>query len=422
MHIKAPDGTPMANAMLAALHELGLTSRELRRQHRADGPERGDVMRTGARALHRGARLSSRRASLSGERDPSCSCWRSRSRRRPTTIAGRGAAMRRTRPRSRALLKAGADVNAAQGDGMTALHWAAHERRRRSRVDAALRRRERRRDDAPRRLHAAAPRRAGRPRRGHRAAASPRGANAGARHLHRRHAADAGGGSGNADAVRGCSSSGADVNVNADESANGETRADVRRRRSDRADVDQRAPARTAPTRRRTSKAVDLTGIAAPEETLAEHRSATRRTRRAPAARLAPAAGAARRDSRGVAGVTRAVRLQRADRHAGRLHRAALRGARRAARRRSRRSLDAGADVNRAQRRRPRRRRCSSRRSTASSTSRQYLLDARRQSESRRATTAWRRSSRCSTSQWAPRTFYPQPRAQLAAEDVVPRR
>ena len=32
----------------------------------------------------------------------------------------------------RALLKQGADVNAAQGDGMTALHWAAHARRRRA--------------------------------------------------------------------------------------------------------------------------------------------------------------------------------------------------------------------------------------------------------------------------------------------------
>ena len=35
------------------------------------------------------------------------------------------AAMRGDRDAVRALLKDGADVNAAQGDGMTALHWAA---------------------------------------------------------------------------------------------------------------------------------------------------------------------------------------------------------------------------------------------------------------------------------------------------------
>ena len=41
------------------------------------------------------------------------------------------AAMRGDTARVRALIKQGADVNAAQGDGMTALHWAA------SRGDAA---------------------------------------------------------------------------------------------------------------------------------------------------------------------------------------------------------------------------------------------------------------------------------------------
>lgn len=35
------------------------------------------------------------------------------------------AAMRRDSLRVRALIREGADVNAAQGDGMTALHWAA---------------------------------------------------------------------------------------------------------------------------------------------------------------------------------------------------------------------------------------------------------------------------------------------------------
>ena len=34
LHLKAADGTPMANAMLAALHELGLgRCQDVRRQH-----------------------------------------------------------------------------------------------------------------------------------------------------------------------------------------------------------------------------------------------------------------------------------------------------------------------------------------------------------------------------------------------------
>ncbi len=34
LHLKANDGTPMANAMLAALHTMGVERRRLRRQHR----------------------------------------------------------------------------------------------------------------------------------------------------------------------------------------------------------------------------------------------------------------------------------------------------------------------------------------------------------------------------------------------------
>ena len=40
MHMKAPDGTPMANAMLSVLQTLGLRGRELRRQHAAARSER----------------------------------------------------------------------------------------------------------------------------------------------------------------------------------------------------------------------------------------------------------------------------------------------------------------------------------------------------------------------------------------------
>ena len=42
IHIKAPDGTPMANAMLAGLQSVGLRDRRVRRQHGPARPERGD--------------------------------------------------------------------------------------------------------------------------------------------------------------------------------------------------------------------------------------------------------------------------------------------------------------------------------------------------------------------------------------------
>ena len=72
------------------------------------------------------------------------------------------AAMKRDKDAVRALLKDGADVNAAQGDGMTALHWAALNGDVELAADAAVRRRQREGDDAAWRLHAAdAGRRAG---------------------------------------------------------------------------------------------------------------------------------------------------------------------------------------------------------------------------------------------------------------------
>jgi ankyrin repeat protein len=60
------------------------------------------------------------------------------------------AAARGDREAVKSLLKQAADVNAAQGDGMTALHWAAMNGDARARADADLRRRERARDDAAR--------------------------------------------------------------------------------------------------------------------------------------------------------------------------------------------------------------------------------------------------------------------------------
>ena len=64
----------------------------------------------------------------------------------------------------RLLLKQGADVNAAQGDGMTALHWAAMHGDADESAHARLRWRATRGVDAQRQLHAAAPRGASRER------------------------------------------------------------------------------------------------------------------------------------------------------------------------------------------------------------------------------------------------------------------
>ena len=81
-------------------------------------------------------------------------------RSRPLPMPPRAA----TRPRCKQLLKHGADVNGAQGDGMSALHWAAE------RGDAELADMlifagaNISRGDAHRPVHAAAPRRASRQR------------------------------------------------------------------------------------------------------------------------------------------------------------------------------------------------------------------------------------------------------------------
>ena len=86
-----------------------------------------------------------------------------------------------------ALLAGGGDVNASQGDGMTALHWAAINGDAEIADDAALRRRQRARDDAPRRLHARCTWPQGRQSRGDRGA--PRARREGQCHdVNRRHA------------------------------------------------------------------------------------------------------------------------------------------------------------------------------------------------------------------------------------------
>ena len=95
------------------------------------------------------------------------------------------AAMRGDVEGVRTLLRDGADVNAAQGDGMTALHWAALNGDLKTMNLLLYAGASTELADARRRLHAAAPRQLARPRRRRRAAARSR-QQARSRHGHRR--------------------------------------------------------------------------------------------------------------------------------------------------------------------------------------------------------------------------------------------
>ncbi len=124
LHVKAPDGTPMANVMLAVLHELGLD----------DLDRFGDS--TGAFPL----------ASASRQTDVAAKILRHPSMQKPVSAvfravavgvmclplvlhasaAGLADAVRQgDHDAVRRLLEHGADVNAAPADGTTPLHWAA---------------------------------------------------------------------------------------------------------------------------------------------------------------------------------------------------------------------------------------------------------------------------------------------------------
>ena len=92
----------------------------------------------------------------------------------PSPSAVADAAMKGDRDAVRALLKQGADVSAAKGDGMTALHFAAERGDAATDRDAGLCRRQRRGGDAHRPVHAAAPRQPHRQRGGRRGAGQGR--------------------------------------------------------------------------------------------------------------------------------------------------------------------------------------------------------------------------------------------------------
>ena len=137
LHLKAADGTPMANVMLTLLHDARpRRPAELRRQHRR---ARSEHERRRSRPTPRTKRLGRRRAQSAVRRTLTTATNADLDRRdgravpldadctprRAGAAAFVDAAMNGDRDAVRALLKDGADVNAAQGDGMTALHWAA---------------------------------------------------------------------------------------------------------------------------------------------------------------------------------------------------------------------------------------------------------------------------------------------------------
>ena len=211
------------------------------------------------------------------------------------------AAMRNDPAAVRALVKEGKDVNAAQGDGMTALHWAALN------GDADLTAillyaganvRATTRLGGYTALHLAA-------QSGHAPALGrliAGGANAGAATSTGATSLMLASASGNVDAVRLLLEQ--MVDPNASESANGET-ALMFAAALDRADAVRELLARGADPAR-TSKVVDLAGVTAPEETLQETIRLAQNAKSAGGApRRAADASAAAPAGRGVAGVTR---------------------------------------------------------------------------------------------------------------------
>ena len=160
MHVRAADGTPMADAMLAMLQGLGVAVDTF-----GDSAAVMDLNRR--RASRRRWRLMSDSRILGARL---IGCWSSPlcadaalEAASDATVAD--AARLGDVTAVKALLKSGADVNAAQGDGMTALHWAAQKGDTELVGMLLVGGRQRAGDDPPWRLHAAPSGEPGRPRR-----------------------------------------------------------------------------------------------------------------------------------------------------------------------------------------------------------------------------------------------------------------
>ena len=169
LHLKAADATPMANVMLTLMHNLGLDDlQDLRRQHRrvlaggadAEAGRNRRFRADGEREVSGGPSPFRRLRMRSSETLGAAAMLASGDRRGAAVNAPVADAPRAgDRDAVRTLLKDGADVNAPQGDGMTALHWAAERGDLELTEHPDLRRRQRRRRDAHRQytpLHIAA--------------------------------------------------------------------------------------------------------------------------------------------------------------------------------------------------------------------------------------------------------------------------
>ena len=127
IHMKAPDGTPMANVFLNVMHKLGFDEMS------SFGDSTGGVQRAefGVDRSRRGKSVTLSRETVSMKKRLHVNVLAALAVSMLFTSADApdsplaDAAMKGDAASVRVLLARGADVNAARGDGMTALHWAA---------------------------------------------------------------------------------------------------------------------------------------------------------------------------------------------------------------------------------------------------------------------------------------------------------